>query len=143
MPARVAAGITEIHLVNRGRTTHGGVLTVACWYRSRVRDGGIRDFDVVPARSQARPPRTDLTVRMFDYSYQFGGTWSAGSHRVLVENVGTEAHEFDPYRLEPGKRPADFFRWIESGRPGAWPDTGGRIVGQLIRWRGHERAPVQ
>ena len=84
-------------------------------------DGAIRDFEVVPSRSRARPPDSDLTVRMLDYTYQFEGRWSAGSHRVRIVNAGTEAHEFDPYRLEPGKRPDDFFRWIESGRPGPPP----------------------
>jgi hypothetical protein len=39
----------------------------------------------------------------------------------LIENHGTEAHEFDPYRLEPGRTPADFFRWIETGRHGPAP----------------------
>jgi hypothetical protein len=98
-----------------------GHYAVTCWYKSHLTHGGFRDFDVVPARSIARAPQTDLTVRMQDYSYQFDGNWSAGSHLVLVENAGTETHEFDPYRLEPGKRPADFFHWIESGRPGPSP----------------------
>jgi len=58
---------------------------------------------------------------MSEYKYQFEGPWSAGSHIVQVENAGTEVHEFDPYRLEPGKRPEDFFRWIESHRRGPPP----------------------
>jgi len=174
VPARVPAGITEIHLVNVGHTTHEGVLThfittdgnaaayadsiragvdapafaediggpglalpgdsttvwtdltpghfaVMCWYKGHVSHGGIRDLEVVPATSTAQPPTTDLAVRMFDYAYQFDGKWTAGTHRVRVENIGTEMHEFDPYRLEPGKKPEDFFRWIESGRPGPPP----------------------
>lgn len=174
MPARVAAGITEVRLINRGRLMHEGLFThfltptgstaayvesvragidvpafaedaggpglaapgdsttawmdltpghygVTCWYASHMRDGQARDFDVVPSHSRAEPPPTDIAVRMRDYSYEFEGTWSAGTHRVRVENAGTEAHEFDPYRLEPGRTPADFFRWKESGRPGAAP----------------------
>jgi uncharacterized cupredoxin-like copper-binding protein len=174
MPARVPAGITDIHLVNLGTTTHEGVFThfltpdgnaaayaesvragidvpafaedvggpglavpgdsttiwmdltpghyaVVCWYEAHVKHGMIRDFDVVPSQSHASPPSTDLSVRMVDYSYQMDGTWSAGSHLVRIENMGTEAHEFDPYRLEPGKRPADFFYWIEHERTGPPP----------------------
>lgn len=98
-----------------------GHYAVACWYGNHPEHGGMTDFDVVPAVSSAQPPETDLTVRMFDYSYAFAGRWGAGSHRVLVENHGTEAHEFDPYRLEPGRTPADFFRWIETGRHGTAP----------------------
>ncbi|MFI5372513.1 MAG: hypothetical protein ACHQ52_13220 [Candidatus Eisenbacteria bacterium] len=98
-----------------------GHYAVACWYAGHVEGGAIADFDVVPSASHAVPPPTDLTVRMVDYSYAFGGSWSPGVHRVLVLNEGTEAHEFDPYRLEPGKTPADFFHWIESGRPGPAP----------------------
>jgi hypothetical protein len=58
---------------------------------------------------------------MREYTYALEGDWSAGAHRVKVENAGTEAHEFDPYRLEARKTPADFFRWIETGRPGPPP----------------------
>lgn len=158
MPERVAAGVTEIHLVNQGTTTHEGVFehfltpdgngaafaeslragvdvpafaidaggpglatpgdatriwmdlkpghyAVTCWYAGHVEHGAFSDFDIVPAESHARPPRTDLSVRMTNYTYEFGGRWSAGSHVVQVENAGTEVHEFDPYRLEPGRSP--------------------------------------
>src|SRR5258706_15520644 len=94
---------------------------VTCWYASHMRDGQARDFDVVPSHSLAKPPPTDITVRLVDFSFEFEGRWSAGTHRVLVENRGTEAHEFDPYRLEPGRTPADFIRWKESGRRGPAP----------------------
>lgn len=40
---------------------------------------------------------------------------------VFVQNKGTEAHEFDPYRLEPGRTPADFIGWNESGHRGPAP----------------------
>lgn len=94
---------------------------VTCWYGDHMEAGAMQDFEVVPSTTRGAPPPTDLTVRMFDYNYEFRGSWSAGSHRVLVENSGTEAHEFDPYRLAPGKTPEDFFRWIESHRPGPPP----------------------
>jgi hypothetical protein len=97
---------------------HYGVM---CWYRSHMENGQARDFDVVPSNSRARPPRSDIGVRMVDYSYEFKGDWSAGKHLVLVENAGTEAHEFDPYRLEPGRTRADFVRWVNSGKKGPYP----------------------
>jgi hypothetical protein len=174
MPSRVPAGITEVHLVNRGHTTHEGVFThfltedataaayvdsvragvdvpafaedvggpglalpgdstviwtdltpgryaVACWYANDLTHGGMREFEVIASRSHARPPVADMVVHMLDYTYDFPGTWPAGSHLVRVENLGTEAHEFDPYRLEKGKTPADFTRWKESGRKGPAP----------------------
>jgi hypothetical protein len=174
VPAPIPAGISEIHLVNVGHTTHEGVFThfltpdgtaaayaeslragieipafaedvggpglaapgdsstvwmdlapghyaACCWYAGHVEHGGIHDFDVVASRSEAQPPKTDLVVRMFDYAYQFEGRWTVGTHRVLVENAGTEWHEFDPYRLEPGRRPEDFFHWVETGRHGPSP----------------------
>lgn len=98
-----------------------GHYAVSCWYKDHVEHGEFRDFDVTPFSAHADPPATDLTVRMIEYSYTFEGRWTPGRHRVLVENVGVEEHEFDPYRLEPGKRPADFVRWLESGRPGPPP----------------------
>ncbi|HUK63828.1 MAG TPA: hypothetical protein VLV15_10850 [Dongiaceae bacterium] len=98
-----------------------GHYAVTCWYGDHPENRGMTDFDVVPAASSARPPETDLTVGMYDFSYVFEGEWVAGRHLVTVENRGTEAHEFDPYRLEPGRTPADFFRWIETGRHGPAP----------------------
>jgi hypothetical protein len=174
LPGRIASGITEVRLINRGQLMHEGLFThfltrdgstaayvesvragidvptfaedaggpglaapgdsttvwmdlvpghygVTCWYASHMREGQARDFDVIPSDSRAKPPTADITVRMLDYSYQFEGTWSVGNHRVLVENAGTEAHEFDPYRLEPGQTPADFIHWNESGHRGAAP----------------------
>ena len=98
-----------------------GHYAVSCWYAGHLEHGQIRDFDVVPATHGAEPPSADLVVKMFDYSYTFEGDWSAGSHWVRVENQGTETHEFDPYRLEPGRKPQDFFHWIENHRPGPAP----------------------
>jgi hypothetical protein len=98
-----------------------GHYAVGCWYGNHLTHVGMQDFDVVAAASSAKPPAVDLHVRCLDFAYDFRGSWSAGTHHVLVENAGTEEHEFDPYRLEPGKVPADFFRWIETGRHGPAP----------------------
>src|SRR5262249_53269790 len=70
-----------------------------CWYANHLSHVGMQDFDVVAAPSSAKPPTADLHVLCVDFSYELGGFWSAGSHTVLVENSGTEEHEFDPYRL--------------------------------------------
>lgn len=174
LPARIPAGITELHLVNQGTTTHEGVLehfltpdghaaafvdsvragvdvpafaedvggpglalpgdstvmwtdltpgryAIGCWYGDHLSHGQMRDFEVVASSSRATPPTTDLTVRMTEFTYAFEGDWSAGAHRVRVVNDGAEAHEFDPYRLEPGKTPDDFFRWVETHRHGPSP----------------------
>ena len=98
-----------------------GHYAIMCWYKGHVEHGGIHDFDVVPSPVRASPPRTDLSVKMIEYNYVMSGDWSSGSHVVMVENGGSEWHEFDPYRLEPGKTPADFTHWIETGRPGPPP----------------------
>ena len=98
-----------------------GHYAVACWYANHLENGAMRDFEVVAAASSAKPPAADLHVRCLDFAYEFRGSWGAGAHYVLVENAGTEEHEFDPYRLEPGQEPADFFRWIETGRHGPAP----------------------
>lgn len=98
-----------------------GHYAVTCWYADHLSRGMAADFEVVPAENHATPPVTDLTVHMVDYNYVFEGNWSAGKHCVLVTNNGSEIHEFDPYRLEPGKTPADFTHWIETGRHGPAP----------------------
>jgi len=116
-PGLVAPGDSSVAWVDLQRGHYG----VTCWYASHICQGMARDFDVVESHSTAKPPPTDLTVRLLDYTYDFKGDWTAGTHRVLVENAGTEAHEFDPYRLLPGKTPADFTNWVESHRVGPAP----------------------
>jgi hypothetical protein len=100
-----------------------GHYAVLCFYKNHIAHGMVRDFDVVPPSSQAGPPAADIDIHLVDYAYRVNGTWTAGAHVVHVINEGTEPHEFDPYRLAPGKNPSDFFAWLENHRQGESPAT--------------------
>jgi hypothetical protein len=98
-----------------------GHYAVTCWYPHHMRLHEARDLVVAPGSSQAEPPATDITVTMADFNYIFAGAWTAGQHHVLVQNGGSEEHEFDPYRLAPGRTAADFVQWVDHHREGPAP----------------------
>jgi uncharacterized cupredoxin-like copper-binding protein len=116
-PGLTAPGDSSVAWVDLPPGRYG----VTCWYADHLCQGMARDFEVVESHSTAKPPPADIGVKLVDFSYEFTGAWTAGTHRVLVENIGSEAHEFDPYRLEPGKTTADFTNWIKSHRKGPAP----------------------
>jgi hypothetical protein len=98
-----------------------GHYAVTCWYPHHMKLHEARDLIVAPGISHAEPPVTDITVTMADFNYIFDGTWTPGEHRVLVQNSGSEEHEFDPYRLEAGRTAADFVQWVDHHREGPPP----------------------
>jgi hypothetical protein len=112
-----------------------GRYAVLCFYKSHLTHGAARDFEVVPAVSHATPPVSDIQIHLYNYGFEVHGKWTAGHHVVSVDNAGPAPHEFDPYRLAPGKSPEDFFHWLEHGRPGPPPATALGGSGSMVRGR--------
>jgi hypothetical protein len=101
-----------------------GHYAVLCFYAGHIKHGGGCDFEAVAHESHnshATPPTADIEIHMANFRYDVHGKWAAGRHVVHLVNDGPEPHEFDPYRLPPGKHPQDYFRWMETGRKGAAP----------------------
>jgi hypothetical protein len=125
LPAKIGSGIRKVRLLNRGTVMHEGVFehfftpdSRAAAFVESVRAG----VDVPSIAEDAGGPGLaapgDSTVVWVDLlpGHYAVGCWygnhishvgmqdsdvvAAGVHHVLVENVGTEEHEFDPYRLE-------------------------------------------
>jgi hypothetical protein len=71
-----------------------------------VMKGMSRDLLVTPAATAvALPAAPDDTIQLFDYGFLASRPLAAGTHRVLVRNVGKQAHELEIARLLPGKTP--------------------------------------
>lgn len=112
-----------------------GKYAVLCFYKGHLKKGAAADFEVVPGVSNATPPASDIQIHLFNYGYEVHGKWSAGHHIVSVDNAGPSPHEFDPYRLAPGKTPEDFFTWLEKGHHGSPPATALGGSGSMVRGR--------
>jgi hypothetical protein len=90
--------------------------------------GMVRPFEVIAASSNAArsQPETDVTIKLADYDFQSSQPLAAGKQRILVENMGPQAHELVLVKLAPGKTVEDFATWAESmkGPPPAEPVGG-------------------
>jgi hypothetical protein len=79
---------------------------------AHVMKGMSRQLKVVASdRPSAREPEADLTVKLVDYDFQLSQPIPSGRHTILVENPGAQPHELAIVRLNPGKKPQDFFSW--------------------------------
>jgi hypothetical protein len=77
-----------------------------------VMKGMSRQLKVVASdRPPAPEPEADLTVKLVDYDFQLTQPIPSGKHTILVENSGPQPHELAIVRLNPGKKPQDFFAW--------------------------------
>lgn len=96
-----------------------------------VAKGMMKAFTVVASEVVREMPPSDLTVTMVDYAFEWSAPPTAGSHLVKVVNAGTQWHEFEIIKLEPGKTAQDFLSWVATrdGPPPALPIGGVTPVG--------------
>jgi hypothetical protein len=77
---------------------------------------------VVRPRSDESPassaPEPTASLRLLDYSFQFGGPLTAGKHTIQVENVGVEPHHVLMFKLAPAKTMEDYRAWIQRNMQG-------------------------
>jgi hypothetical protein len=88
--------------------------------------GMVRALTVLPSPARrVREPRSDLTLTLVDYGFDFS-TWPKPGRRIIrVENQAAQPHEVALVRLEPGMHVADVLRWAKDFE-GPMP---GRVVG--------------
>lgn len=65
--------------------------------------------------AHASPPRFTQRVRMLDFAYQGGETWTAGPQIIRVENAGRQDHQLRIVQLKAGSTMSD---WMTAARPG-------------------------
>lgn len=80
-----------------------------------IMKGMMHPLTVLPAVGlAAQTPVADVVVHMQEYGYQLSKPITAGTHRLRVENDGSQPHELELVRLADGKSLVDFEKWIDS-----------------------------
>ena len=89
--------------------------------------GMLHALRVVPGKGGAKAkPKADITVALFDYSFNLSSPIRAGTHTIRVHNTGKQPHEIELVQLAPGKSVSDFVAWVGDmkGPPPAKPIGG-------------------
>jgi hypothetical protein len=81
----------------------------------------VRPRGKTPPASSAPEPTASL--RLLDFSFQFGATLTTGKHTVKVENVGVEPHHVLMFKLAPRKTMEDYQAWMQRNMQGESPVT--------------------
>lgn len=85
--------------------------------------GMERALTVVPSGdTTAQLPPADLEIELQDYGFAPSAPLTAGTHVIRFHNTAAQAHEAVFIRLNPGKTPADFEKFVMD-RQGAAPAT--------------------
>ncbi|MFN2432511.1 MAG: hypothetical protein ABR599_06795 [Gemmatimonadota bacterium] len=89
-----------------------------------VAKGMALDVEVVAADgNEATLPEADATIGLRDYAFHMPAPIASGSRTLRVTNGGTEPHELQLFRMEPGKRLGDMMAWAQGGFQGPPPAT--------------------
>ena len=112
-----------------------GRYALLCWYDSHLLAGMAAPLTATETSAHAVPaPASDAEVVLREFAFGLSRPFRAGPQVLHVTNAGTRPHEFDVYRLEPGRSLADFEAWnaTRSGAPPAEPVGG---VGDFVPGR--------
>jgi hypothetical protein len=74
-----------------------------------------------PGAAAAAEPTSDITVTLSDYGFASSAPLTAGTHTIRVVNNGPQLHELTIERLLPGKKLADWQKWVAGGMHGTPP----------------------
>jgi hypothetical protein len=74
---------------------------------------GMTKTITVTGASSVAPLAAPDTITLTDYAFTVSRPLTAGTHRVLVRNTGTQAHELAVARPAPDKHAADVASWTE------------------------------
>jgi plastocyanin len=89
------------------------------------RHGMVGSAEIAPrAAAWTAEPAADLTLRLYEYGFEFTPELTAGAHTIRVENAGAQTHQAFIFRLDPGRSQDEFVRWTNAGEvgppPGRW-----------------------
>lgn len=89
--------------------------------------GMIKSLTVKAGDTIAAEPKSDLSIRLKDYSFEMPTSLAAGKLTVKVTNDGPESHEFNVMKLEEGKTAQDVLAFLngEAGGPPPFAPVGG------------------
>ncbi len=92
-----------------------------------VEKGMVAEMEVtepatpVAATGPATAPEPDLVLTMRDYSFDFSGPITAGTHTIRVETEAEQSHEIVIFALPEGGTAQAIVAWIEAGQQGPPP----------------------
>jgi hypothetical protein len=75
-----------------------------------------------PAQTAAAEPAADAVMTLKDYDFVMSKPLAAGKRTIRVDNAGPQPHEVVIVRLNAGKTPEDYVKWVEHPA-GAAPGT--------------------
>jgi hypothetical protein len=90
--------------------------------------GMIRSLVVTPSNQPSvAVPVADLTMKLYDFGFEFPAEISAGRHLIQIENGGPQHHEVEFVKLLPGTTFEALVEWAkaEAGPPPAVQWLGG------------------
>ncbi len=92
--------------------------------------GMIRPLTVEAKENGAAEPTGDMTIKLVDYGFEPSAPYTAGHHRIRVENAGPQPHEILIVRLNPGKTAQDIATYAEhmTGPPPGMPLGGTSVM---------------
>ena len=90
--------------------------------------GMVKPVTVVAGTSTPAPlPEADIVMTLDDYSFATSSPITAGRHIIRIENAAKQGHEVLIVKLEPGRTPADFAKFVQ--KPEGSPP--GRVLGGI------------
>ena len=113
-----------------------GHYAVVCWKGNHLRLGMAHDLEVTAATGpRAAPPASNAAIQLSDYTLQVDTTLRTGRQVLHIQNIGTEAHEADIFRLSDSRSVNDYLAWLRSGEIGVPPIVPVSGIGDLAPGR--------
>jgi hypothetical protein len=89
--------------------------------------GMVKALTVTPSKQARTMPKSDLTLTLTNYHFAFSEPPTPGQHAIRIVNDGTQPHEAELFRLQPGKTGEDVLKWVGDGMQG--PPPGAPVAG--------------
>jgi hypothetical protein len=104
--------------------------------KPHMMNGMVKALTVTPSKQTRAMPASDLTLTLTNYKFAFSKPLTAGHHVIRIVNKGTQPHEAEIFRLEPGKTGKDIANWVGGGMKG--PPPAAPVAGITIEAPGKE-----
>jgi uncharacterized cupredoxin-like copper-binding protein len=97
-----------------------------------IMKGMMQAFKVTPSTTSTAEPTSEMTMTLTDYDFTTSTPLTAGTRTIRIENNGTQTHEVEIVRLDPGKKVDDVLEWAKSykGPPPGVPIGGISGIGK-------------
>jgi hypothetical protein len=99
-----------------------GQYIIICWNKGHEKTTPVHSFTVEEVgTADDRPPKEDVTLKLFDYRFELDRPLRKGVQIIRVETPGPTMHEVDIFRLHEGSSVEDLKRWRKEHENSASP----------------------